>query len=630
MFSLKNLKKLFLLILILNFIGVDRVIFAQNWPSLFNSQDLIPNSENDLKKLNKMNISKTSQEDMRKELFNSFHFIADFSSETLGERPREWIDATKNPQQAIELGYPQVIKRPRNEIYFPVYPLLKLSYFKGDSAVNSEINVCQTYWLQNLPQETFNCFTNLQTNILKKKYITTPTVDMQINILQGFFLLELMLNDVKEIQTNQEKVMPLNSEKLISIIKSIFNYVSTNYKETIYFPNKKGEEFINNYGDFFNSPHYLVDKAKFNPDKTYKSLLSDESAEVLTWIRSIMPVVYMNIIGLNNTNENFEKGFTAIDKLENYFKVFHFSKQKIGSAIQTSQSPKVNEEIFLKPLNNTDVLVMGDLYKALALQKSLQPDTALRYISSGILKNGDPDLASLLFKVSADTYFDFNILQLARRSYSWSEMYSKRFVDKVPSALFFGAESAFWIGQYDIAKSGFQRFLFASSDKKYAPQAQLRIATIEQLQGNKSNAKTLYEYIIRNLNQDPVAQDATVNLFCMNINNLTPKLRKLEYKDISEKIKFSRADLKRQAKACLMSSDLMDATAETFKDKKNNVVQKAEIQDKIIKTYNQEFPDNEFIVLFADRIKQLKLAEAALLATQNKCKNLIEYYGKNR
>ena len=49
-----------------------------------------------------------------------------------------------------------------------------------------------------------------------------------------------------------------------------------------------------------------------------------------------------------------------------------------------------------------------------------------------------------------------------------------------------------------------------------------------------------------------------------------------------------------------------------------------------IEKYKKEFPENEFVVLFADRIKQLELSDAALLASQDKCKDLIEYYDKNK
>lgn len=629
-----NFKKICILLFIFSLFYFENNVQAQNWPSLFEPQDFMSSAKENNKENDKFVPSENDPEKVRKKLYNSFYFLFDFMSETRSERPRGWVDSIKEPQKALELGYPQVIKRPVNEVHFPVYPLVKLFYFKGDSLANSAINVCQTYWLQSLYQETYNCFASLQMNIENGTYPSTPLVKMQINLLQGFFLLNLLINNDKTIKNITYSTIPptlirFKPGEMLSLTNSIFYYVATRYNDNLFVPTKKSNDIIKSYGDFYYSPHYLI-KSDFKVTKKHTVTLGEESLDALTWIRSVMPMVYINIMSLNSGSESQQRGFTIIDKLENYLSMFNFPKQDEGSALVTPKLSTVGEEIFLKPLNNLDALSMGDLYKALVLQKAQEPDTALKFIAKGILRNGDPDLASLLFKISGDAYFDLNILQLARRSYSWSEMNSKSFMDKVPSPLFFGAESAFWLGQYDVSKSGFKRFLLTSGDKDYAPRAMLRIANIEQLQGNIKNAQSMYEYIVRNLDKHQVSEDASVNLFCMNVSNLTDNVRKLKYKEIEKKIKYARSDVKRQAKACLMRSDLIEATKDSFKDIKKNVVEKANIQKEIINKYNKEFPDNEFIVLFADRIKQLPLSEAAFLAWQDKCKDLIHYYGKNK
>lgn len=611
-------------------------IWSLQWPSLFEPTDLIPNPDDKFRNQEIENITKgkSSEEAIRKDIYNSFHFISDFSSESRLERPRGWIDPKTNPQKALELGYPEVIKRKNYQIFFPVYPLMKLPYFKGDTLVNSSINVCQTYWMQSLYQETLNCFASLQYNIENNFYEITPIERMHANILQSFFILQLFLNQDKEVKNISFNTIPatlirFKPGEIQSLVKTMFYYLININTDYIIDQDKVSNDIVLNYNEFFNNPRYL-DGYGVQSGKKITLGHDETSVDPLTWIRSIMPIIYANGIGLNNLPESRDRGFMAIDKLDSYVKKFNFPKQEKGPAFTVSDIPKFYENIYLKPLNNTDLLTVGDLYKVLALQKAQEPDTALKLISNGILRNGDPILSSFLFKIAGDTFYDFDILHLARQSYSWSEMYSKQFIRKIPSALFFGAESAFWLGHYDTAQSGFNGFLMATGDKDYAPFARLRIATIEHLQGNEKSAKSMYEYIVRNLNKHPAAQDATVNLFCMSVNRLTPRVRKLEYTKVVEKIKLARNDLKRQAKACLMSSDLMDATIASSIDKSTSVVQKAQTQKNIIKDYTKEFPDSEFMILFSDRIKQLELSEGAFLASKDKCDDLITYYKENK
>ena len=605
----------------------------ESWPTLVESKDFIPTTEDHKIKFKWSPELKLTPEFTRKKIFDSFYFFSDFASETRGQRPREWIDSEKHPQKALEAGYPNFIPRPKNDFYFPIYPMIKLSYFKGDDVVNAEVNVCQTYWVQKQYQEAYNCFATLQMNLSKSNYPSTEFVKMQVNILQGFFMLHVLMNniDVKNISFNANPPINIRFKpgEISDITKSIFYYIATHYDEKLYLPEKISNDIMKNYGDFYNFPYYLI-KDKFVSEKEYETSFGNESVDMMTWMRSIMPMVYMNVIGLSNNSENWQRGFNVIDRIGKYVDSFVFPEQPKETAFRIPFPATVGEDIFLKPVNNIDMLMVTDLYRALALQSSKDPDSALKHLAAGILRKGDPNLASLLFKVSGDGYYDLDILQLSRRSYSWSELYSKEFVDKIPGALFFGAESAFWLGHYDTAKKGFKRFLLASSDPKYTPYARLRLGNIAQVQGDDKSAKTMFEYIVRNFEKHPAAQDATVNIFCMDIHSMSKNVRKNEYKNVTEKIQQTRTDLQRQAKACLLKSDLIDATELAAKEEKKNVVQKSKIQEDLIENYKKEFPENEFIILFAERIKQLNLAQASLFSSQNKCQELIEFYKKNK
>jgi hypothetical protein len=605
---------------------------TETWPSLFQPFDLIPKDNHQSKILN--NIENSSPERIREKIHDSFYFIYDFDSETKFERPLNWINELKEPQKALELGYPQEIKRPINKIHYPIYPLIKLYYFNGDNATNSSINSCQSYWLNEKYQDAYNCLASLQINITTGKYKATSIQKIQVTILQAFFMLNLSLNNNKDVKNIAYKTIPptlirFKPNEVFNITTNLFSYLINRYKEEDFENDNNSKSILKDYGDFFKYPQYLVD-LKFKKNFKFTVTLGSESVDPLVWIHSVMPIVYLNALSFNENLNNPQKSYMASNKLDTYLDNFDFPKLERGFAMSTPTLSSVGEDIYFNPKNNLDTSVMLDFYRAEAYQKEGEHELALKSISQGILRNGDPELSSLLFKTAADTYYDLNILQFARRAYSWSEMYSKDFSFKVPSVLFYGAESAFWLGQYETAKKAFKQFLLASGDKVYAPIARLRIGNIDQRLGNINAAVSSYESILRNFDNHPASQEAAVNLFCMDVNKDSKNVRKLKYKNMEKKIKYARPDVLRQAKACMLNSDLMDATEKSFEQNDKNVVEKANFQKEIIANYNKEFIDNEFIVLFKDRIRQLELADAALLAWQNKCEDLISYYSKNK
>ena len=610
------------------------MILAQDWPSLFKSEDFMLNSKKNLNE-NEIFEGKKSEEEVRQKIYQTFHFISDFTSETRGERPRGWVNPSENPQKSLEIGYPEEIIRKSNPLHFPVYPLIQLSYFKGDSESNAQINLCQTFWVQEEYQKAYTCFAQLQFNLQKGIYPSTPILQLQINMLEAFFLLHLLMINEMRVKNVDLSTKPITYGRfrpgeMMDIVTTLFTYIATHYKKNFFLPKEKSHDILKNYSDFYNYPSFLI-KNKFNFDKMYNLTLNKEAVDVLTWIRTVLPIIYINAIAFNDEKPVWVRGNEIIDRLENYFKLFHFPDKKKGSAIYIKDLPIVNEEIYFKPLNNTDMLMVGDVFKTNSMQNSMELDTALKSISKGILRNGDPNLAALLFKMSGDAYYDLNILHLARRSYSWSELVSRNFPFENPAALFYGAESAFWLGQYDVAEKGFKRFLLSTGDRNFIPKARLRLGSINQILGRNQIAQSYFNMIVRNTPKNAAAQDARVNLFCMTVNKMTPKVRKLEYKKVTSFIAEARPNVQRQAKACLMASDLMDATADSFNaENKKNVIEKANIQKDLIQKYQKEFPDNEFMSLFSDRIKFLELSEASWIAYQDQCKELIDYYEKNK
>ncbi|WP_186644457.1 tetratricopeptide repeat protein [Fluviispira vulneris] len=611
--------------------------FAQKWPSLFDNEDFIPLNATDLKKnknITPYDFKKMEEADVRKKIFDSFYFIADFASSIKEEEPRNWFDSHKNPAQSLIVGFPPTIKRPTVKIHFPVYNLTKLAYFKADDKYTSKLNMCQEFWLQNRLQNAYDCFFFLQLELANDKVSIESIIRMNVNILHGFFLIFLSSNDETNLHIWNANTVPPSEREYsdgdhYSIARSLFSYITTRMDDTVYFPTNKEDVIDPIYKSIFNSPTYFKLLAKISGEKVTVSLLP-EPVDPLAWIRTVMPIVYADAMAMNQGWLIWQRAFTSAGKMEEFIKKFNYPSPEISSPLIVGKNATARTEIFMAPKNNTDLLATIDLFRAVAMVSSKDPTKAIEYIASGISRQCHPDLVSLLFTLSGDIYFDLDILRWARRSYSWSELYNKDFIEKAPASIFFGAESAYWQGQYDIAKRGYERFIKSVGDPEFGPWARLRIAEIAELNKNMDLARTIYEVILKNFDRHPASQDAQVRLFCMYEKKLTRNVKKVEYKKVLDKIKDGRDVLKKQAKACLLNSDLVDMSEKSKEEMKKTVVEKAQEQKDRIEIYRNEFPNSEFLVLFSQRLKELELAEGTLLAEKNECLKLIDYYNKNR
>lgn len=614
-----------------------KLSYAQNWPSLYTNEDIIPQNKKELKQIEKLDskdFSKMSEDKVREKIFNSYYFIADFFSSTKGEEPKGWFDSHKNPENSLWTGFPPELKRPPLVIYFPTYNLTKLAYFISDDPYISRLNTCQGFWLQNRLQMAYDCFFFLQIDLANDGVSLSSIVRLQVNLLHGFFLLYLATNDENKLHIWNSKTVPPTPQDFTdgdhySISRVLFSYISTRVDDSIYLPKQKENIIEPIYKEIYKSPAYFKVAQKVAGKKTSVTLLN-EPIDSLKWVQTVMPIAYANAMAMNQGLMVWDRAFTSASKIENYFQNFNYPKMSEETPLNIVKPALVNSEIFIAPKNNTDFLATADLFRSVAMLIAKDPAKSLEYISSGIYRKGHPEISSLLFNLSGNAYFDLDLLRWARRSYSWAELYSKSFAEKVPSSLVFGAESAYWSGNYEVAKKAYERFLKLVGDPNYSPWAYLRLAEIEERKGNNKKAQNTYELILRNFNKHQVADDAQVRLFCLYEKGLTKNTKKVEYKKVMEKIKNARDVLKKQAKACLLKADLAFLQEESVTENNLNVVEKSMKQKKAIDEYAKEFPKSEFLVLFTDRIKELELSVGTFLASENACYKLIEFYSQNK
>ncbi len=628
----------FLLGFIINLFINFKFLYAQSWPTLYTQEDIIPQKKSDLKEIEKIktkNISKIPENKIREKIFNSYYFILDFVSSTKGELPKNWIDSQKEPEKSLIYGFPPELKRPSVPIYFPAFNLTKLAFFISDDPYISRLNMCQDFWIQNRLQKSYDCFFFLQMDLAKDNVPISSLIRLQTNILQAFLFLHLATNDVNNLYIWNAKIVPPSPQEFTegdhyAMARVLFSYIATKVDDSTYLPTKKNASVINEiYDNIYDSPVYFKVTTKIAGKKTSITHLQ-EPIDSIKWIQTVMPLVYYNSMVMNQGVMIWDRAFTSAWKLENYYARFDYPKMPEGSPLVVESPSKVTSPIFIAPRNNTDILSSADLFRSLAMLIGKDPGKAFEHTSSGIFRKAHPELTALHFHVTGNTYFDLDLLRWARRSYSWAELYSKSFSEKVPSNLIYGAESAFWAGQYEVAKNAYIQFLTIAGDKVYSPWANLRLAEIEELNGNQTFAKNKYEQILRNFDMHPVADEAQVRLFCLYEKNLTKNAKMVEYNKVLERIKTARDVLKKQAKTCMLRADLTKMQEESFKDNKASVEEKSNKQIEAINNFAKEFPNNEFMVLFTDRIKELELFKAPLFAEHNKCTQLIDFFVKNR
>ena len=610
---------------------------AQNWPSLYTNEDIIPQNKKELKEIEKLepkDLAKMQEEKVRERIFNSYYFIADFFSSTKGEEPKGWFDSHKNPENSLWTGFPPELKRPPLVIHFPSYNLTKLAYFISDDPYVSRLNTCQGFWLQNRLQKAYDCFFFLQMDLANNGVSQSSLVRLQVNLVHGFFLLFLATNEVTDVHVWNPKTAPPTPDVFVdgdhyAISRGLFSYIATKVDDTIYLPKQKEDIIEPIYKELYSAPAYYKISKKISGKKTTVTLLK-EHIDPLKWIRTVMPLAYANAMVMNQGLMVWDRAFTSALKIENYFQNFNYPKMPEDSPLKVQKHALTESEIYIAPKNNTDFIAAADLFRTVAMLIAKDPTTALEYISAGIYRKGHPEISSLFFDLSGNAYFDLDLLRWARRSYSWSELYSKSFAEKVPSSLLFGAESAYWSGNYDVAEKAYNRFLKLVGDPHYSPWVYLRLAEIDERKGNNKQAQNKYELILRNFNKHVVADDAQVRLFCLYEKGLTKNTKKVEYEKVMEKIKNARDVLKKQAHACLLRADLDFLQDASVSDDKLNVVEKSQKQEKAISDYAKEFPNNEFLVLFTDRVKELELSMGTFLASENACYKLIDFYLQNK
>lgn len=572
--------------------------------------------------------AKAGQPTAAERVVRDFSFVGDYFQGDFPTVPPGWVSSSKKPWQALLYGRPLAVKRPEPTFYTAMYSLPQLHYFIGTDPILNDINAVVNFWQHERYQSTLELL-----QLMKTKYANRPPTDalaLVYKMLRAYFHFQLSANPTIKVTLDpQGEKTPIGVSDHFSVMQSAFGdlllafdfgriaSVETNVDNNL-------------YQAFFTQEPITFEMGVLKQGKINRPQFIDKPIDPLVWLRSVMIHSLWNAALNFRMYEMWDSYFDAGDKFIEVHKLLHRSlvdKPNKTSSLIKPKLGRVSEPYWFVPRNYVDLEATFHIVSAITFRKSDDPHEMVLSSARAIKPKVSEELNAIAFQLAADVYFDLANLEQARKIYAWAEIVAPEYEKIQPRGLFFGAESSFWQGDFVRAKKAYQRFIELVGDREFGPWARFRLAEIAHIQNKDEETKQAYEEIVRLYPAHSVARDAKVRLFCANVDSLTPQALQKAYDDVSAAIADAPDFLKSQAKACQLKKDLKDL-ASGASPARAAIVEQSQKQIQAIEDYEKEFPDTDFKQLFAERSRKLRLSQAMLLSSQNKCSDLVMFYKK--
>ncbi|NBW81751.1 hypothetical protein EBR21_08350 [bacterium] len=224
---------------------------------------------------------------------------------------------------------------------------------------------------------------------------------------------------------------------------------------------------------------------------------------------------------------------------------------------------------------------------------------------------------------------DLGYPDYARRFYAFAEAFADvEWYQQNPYFLLRGAENAFWAGDYDLARAGFEKFLLSAGDKNYGPWARLRLAEISHLKFGTEKATIQYEELFRNQPTHPAGLVARRRLFCISAPQLGTRARYTEYHALKEMFPRMELDEIEQIRACHING-LFDDAAKVSERSIKSLPDEAKLQLGLIEEFKQKYPLSSYLKFFETRRVALEAAMGPYLLAFKQCQPALEFVKKN-
>jgi tetratricopeptide (TPR) repeat protein len=596
--------------------GVDVQQFVRN-PALRHS-----------KKLKAKPAQELSKKEIQDGILRTYKFPLDLESDTPKEYPLGWPRVRGWKEKALHLGKPLPILRENVETQFPLFIIPQLNYFKGEEPAYSLLNGVVSYWNKKRFAEAYKLLLRLD-----KELAQVPQFSLVYSVkeaLKAHFHLQFSLSEKGNI-IDENSPGEFSAEQHFSLSRQSFWKAFGAIEETLLHGSVVPVVHSKLFNKLFLYPQYF-DARKFLFGTLPQLNAVDEPLEPQIWLRTVAVTGFWNLAVLSRGYGMWDRSFDAGDKLESLLAAVLAVRplvQKEEISFQSPVRPLFKSEPWLSPQNAEDLVAAIPLIQGLAYQKGKDPILALENFDKGIRRAKSNELRAAYFWYAGHVYFDLGKREMARKTFAWSEAFSESFLKKQPSGLFLGAEAAFWNGKYQTALRGFDKFLDVSGDPQYGPWARLRIAEIQHVLNGENAALHLYEELLRLYPVHAVNAVTQVRIYCILASEMPTRVREQKYEELKVSIAETPSVLHDQAKACLMRSDLAQE-AENSSPEARASKDMAARQLNILKKFEVDFPNNEYSLLFDERKKALKLADAVVAASQQECQKLIESYKLKR
>jgi hypothetical protein len=621
-------------------------------------------------------------------VISSYSFLGDFRERERPVTPPGWILPKDNLKQALQLADPHMFERPKVDIILPVFrimqiPFLKGKVQKGEDATTFRLNTTLNYWRSGDSARAKEEFDKLAQDVIDAKIPHDDPTVLAAWALRGFFYLELLSKQVHpedltvaDLPATEPKATPSpastpSSEKkgaevaatpappspqelaeikgqqesrlkeLREKAKGEFDAVATVARDSFV------RVFLRGNLDKYFGKVAFVDKEILNTTFDCPLFLEprggvpvscsrvplQRNTDPMDWVKATAVSVLWNSAVMQRQLGDWTGVFDYSDllfDLMNRFDAEFLASLKFAKAPRVAIVPAplitASAPYGIWPRNEKDMVAALLYLRAFGFEKARDRQEILRSVDVGIRKAASSDLVALGFLYAGNTYSDLNSYALARRAYAWCEASSELFSEKIPGCLLYGAESAFWEGNYGLAAGGFEKFLKLSADKTYAPWAHYRLALIAHLKGRRLEAEQRYAEIMRLYPAHAVYVEALVRNTCLQIaaKDANFALKQKFIAEVEKEVEMSRVSLKLHASTCLLQAKLENATEEART--RSRLAQDAKTQLSLLESYEKAFPLSPYMPLFEERAKDVKLAFVVQLADENACPELEKMY----
>ncbi|MFZ9519607.1 MAG: tetratricopeptide repeat protein [Silvanigrellaceae bacterium] len=562
-------------------------------------------------------IPEAADQSLRKRISDGFGLPAVMTIKEPLRSPPQWWTPEVRGMAALTLGPTRHFARPELKIEVPMLRLREIPFLNGETDFVRSMNEIVRLWTLGRVHQAAKLRSELQK---AKKQIPRGTKERTaIAIMNGFLDLQEAANVAEPLEFYGPS------------LGSLWDALGST--ELNVFMNPQGGNHIDL--QLFHAA--LAEPALFSRSGIYPPVLSaprikPRSMDIDLFVRTLALPALFNVASLAAQAGNWTRVYEASQKFERIYALLdksHTHQDGKNLTFTTPSGVAVTHPMLMQPQTAHQLHVIMKMLQVRAQFLAEDPLLALRETAKVILASDVPAFRTIGFSFAGNIYDDLGYPDYARRFYAFAEAFADvEWYQQNPYFLLRGAENAFWAGDYEIAKAGFEKFLLAAGDKNFGPWARLRLAEMTHLKSGAEKASVQYEELFRNHPGHPAGIAARRRLFCISAPQLGARARYIEYQSLKEMFPKMELDEIEQVRACHISG-LFDDAAKVSQKTIKSLPDEAKVQLDLIAEFKQKYPLSAYLKFFETRRVTLEAAMGPYLLAFKQCQPALDFVKKN-